>query len=409
MNTCIPESEACPHHSIPLPARATVGDVEEAFDVFFQHTACVPETLELDLSCCEYIEIATLVYLVAVMAGRRRDGKRSLLRLPDRKHVRDVLRAWEFPKALREAVGLPFTEIVREEDRKYFGENPQPSDIRYGGRLIQGVPHVGEARLMSDRFFAITTFRPVPSVDAARLVMEQSGRWDEVLVKAVLAKHLNGSENYFASRIVFESMYNAFRHSGATIVQTASRFDWEANHFTIVFWDNGESIIDTLRRPLQHQQSVRTASAEVIQAEYDVVIKDPSGHIVCKESIGSGFTPNAATPDGLLLLAATLPGVTSDTAGKQHEVHDALRRESPDLAGPGMGLYVLTNAAVDLFGGAVSFRTKRSFLNIKAPSPSKSTAKTRYRAKVRTYGEWIPEFLGNMLTVRLPLRVNRAL
>ena len=67
-----------------------------------------------------------------------------------------------------------------------------------------------------------------------------------------------------------------------------------------------------------------------------------------------------------------------------------------------MGLYVLTNTTIDVFGGMLSFRTKNYFMNIKA-HVDKSNAKSNYQVKVKKYGSWVPNFVGNMVTIRLPL------
>jgi hypothetical protein len=66
-----------------------------------------------------------------------------------------------------------------------------------------------------------------------------------------------------------------------------------------------------------------------------------------------------------------------------------------------MGLFVLTSEAIDVFGGTVSIRTKNLFLTIQATHRPDNI---RYAVKIRRFGAWYPPFLGNMMTVRLPLR-----
>ena len=63
-----------------------------------------------------------------------------------------------------------------------------------------------------------------------------------------------------------------------------------------------------------------------------------------------------------------------------------------------MGLYVLTNTVIDVFGGELSFRTGNLFLNVKDNPKGRG-----YLAKIKRYGQWYPPISGNMLTVRLPI------
>ena len=78
---------------------------------------------------------------------------------------------------------------------------------------------------------------------------------------------------------------------------------------------------------------------------------------------------------------------------------DSIHSTGRPLNSPGMGLHYLMNAAIDLYGGTVSFRTKNYFLNIKK---AKKQSAATYGAKIIRYStsQSIP---GNMITVRLPL------
>ncbi len=71
-----------------------------------------------------------------------------------------------------------------------------------------------------------------------------------------------------------------------------------------------------------------------------------------------------------------------------------------------MGLHVLVNTVVDVFGGSLAFRTGSLFMNIRRADRSDDEAK--YRAKIARASDAVPPFLGNMLTIRLPIRVEQA-
>jgi len=394
---------------LEIGSDGTIGAVEGVVNRFFRTTVKEPTFLELDLSACGYIEVPTLIYFIALIKSRVSRGLLTSIRIPMSESVRDFLRIWEFPRAVRQATGVPFHKFVPEGDRHYFGERVGPSQIRYSGWILDKQVD----RLLSDRFFAITTFPINRTMSHARLVVDETKRWEAQLVKSVLKKHLRGPEGYFANRVIFESMTNALRHPSANIIQTVSRFDIHhtpegnaAKFFTMVFWDDGESIITTLRKAIDSGLNVRSADIPELYKDYEFTEEDSEGKRVKSEQISSSYLPTAETPDEVLLLAATFPGVTRDVVGVDHLPPIELLEDEKSLSLPGMGLYVLTNCVVDIFGGTLSFRTKQFFMNIRGTSEwhRKRGIKSHYRAKVKKFDESTPKFLGNMLTIRLPLR-----
>jgi hypothetical protein len=121
--------------------------------------------------------------------------------------------------------------------------------------------------------------------------------------------------------------------------------------------------------------------------------------------IRSDFEPDKSTPLEKILLAAFFPGITRDIAGKNHRVDPNVYKDRKMLSQPGMGLYVLTDQVVKVFGGTVSLRTKNYFLNFRLPSVREQNENDiEYSVKLRRYGNHFPSFLGNLLTIRLPLR-----
>ena len=394
-----------------VPADGTIGSVESAVERFFEQFAEEPKFLELDLSACEYIEVPSLIYFIAFIKGRLNRGLYTYLRIPASESVRDFLRVWEFPRAVRQATGIPFHKFVHEDDMQYFGERQDASEIRYNGWVLDRQVD----RLLSNRFFAITTFPLNRNTSHARLVVDETKRWEAELVKAVLKKHLKGPEGYFANRVIFESMTNALRHPSANIIQTVSRFDirYDQEHkptgpkyFTMVFWDDGESIIATLRQAIDSGLNVRSADVPELYKNYLVTEETSEGVKGEPQPIPSNYLPDERTNEEILLLAATFPGITRDVVGVNHIPPAQLAEDEKNLSLPGMGLYVLTNCVVDIFGGTIAFRTKEFFMNIKATSnwQRQRGDTSHYHVKIRRFGENTPSFLGNMLTIRLPLR-----
>jgi hypothetical protein len=407
--------EAAVADQLRIPSDGTVGSVETAVDNYFRLLPAEPQWLELDLSACEYIEVSSLIYFIALIKSRLNRGLHTSLRVPSSEMVRDFLRAWEFPRALRQATGVPFHKLVVEEDRHYFGERQNSQDVRYTGWVLDRQVD----RLLSDRFFAITTFPINRSTSHARIVLDETQRWEAQLVKSVLKKHLIGPEGYFANRVIFESMTNALRHPSANIIQTGSRFDIRYDqdgkpsglkYFTMAFWDDGESIITTLKRAIEGGLKVRSADVPDLYRTYRVILESTDGVKKEPEYVRSNYLPDCATIDELLLLSATFPGITRDVVGEDHLPPVNLTDTEKSLMLPGMGLYVLTNCVVDIFGGTLAFRTKEFFMNIKRTSEwsKKRGDNSDYHVKIKRFSRQTPSFLGNMLTIRLPLRDPNA-
>jgi len=384
---------------VPLSNAVTLAALEDALE----RRPIAPHShlrLQFDLRRSTFIEAACLIRLIACTTQIFAEGGSVQFALPANRDVRDFLREWQFPQALREATGMPFIRLVRESDREYFGENEKgqhPS--KYAGASIGP----GMERLLSERFFSILTMRPRFAPSKVTAVMQEAGRWEKGLIAAVLQKHLNGPADYVPSRIIYESLTNALRHPNAEIVQTCSHFDDRAKFLTISLWDNGDSIVQTLRRPLSRGDSIRAAVPDDKHCEFLVklAITQPPQF----ERIRSDYSPTAAVEDHLLLLASVFPGITRDPQGAETIANAALGSH-PDLANPGMGLFILINAVVDVFGGSIAIRTANLFMNIKKPLPH-DPRPVKYRAKLTSFRHQ-RQFLGNMLTIRLPLRRHRA-
>ena len=391
-----------------LPRDATIGATEEAVRVHFKESpADRSGLLIIDMSAARFIEVATLLYIVALLEDRTSQSIPTQIRLPRQKRVRDFLRLWRFPTAVAQATSCTFVSLVDQRDHRYFGENNRGRTMSFTDRFRdESVVHLEDAS-----FFSIQTFRPLTH-SRTRLVVDESSRFGSELVKSVLGKHLDGPESYISSRIVYESMTNAARHSGASLIQTASKFvapnelQGDSNgHFTICFWDNGRSMLDTLYEAIAEGKPVRANKTRAeLYANHLLVLKDHEGGKSDQYNVSSGLVPTNATKPQEILFSTTFPGISRDPEGLEHTVHEEVSTSKPDWAGPGMGLYVLLNTAIDVFGGSVSFRTKNFFMNVKKASKRQGT---HYRAKIQTFDETIlPNFKGNLVTIRLPLRAS---
>jgi hypothetical protein len=70
-----------------------------------------------------------------------------------------------------------------------------------------------------------------------------------------------------------------------------------------------------------------------------------------------------------------------------------------------MGLTILINAVIDIFGGTLAIRSKQHLLTLGPDRLTTSAPRPNvYRALLRAHPQHTPPFRGNMLTIRLPLR-----
>ncbi|MFZ1989919.1 MAG: hypothetical protein WAW96_09120, partial [Alphaproteobacteria bacterium] len=418
--------------SVVASGFASIQQFEENMEHVFGTRSAEQTELVLDFSHATFLDLPTLQYAIALTLARLRKGLITKFRVPaghDGAAARDFLRRWEFPKALRVATGIKFSSFVAQEDLRYFRH--------FGGDS-------GKRRYISS---------------IARVESRDTARASQAEADTLLEPSSESSGLYVASRIVYEAMTNAVRHPGASVIQTSSLLrnyaaggpnffpftSWKldeygekgrvsdeasdkwsvepvlsvlnrhlerkvgsgaesphAEHFSVVFWDDGKSMTETLRAALAAGEPIREADYPAnFDTDYRVRWIDEDGNEI-ERVVHSARTPDLNSADYELLLATLFPGVTCDVKGVGHRVHAELRRAEPSMARHGMGLFALIRTAVDEFDGAVAFRTGSFFMNVKRALRNDPTA--HYRVKIQARKSSTPLFLGNMVTVRLPIR-----
>ena len=392
--------------TINIDGPATVGLLELMTNRGYEASKGGDSEILFDFSNCPFIEVTALSFLIAFISQRSRNGLSTKIKLPLSKDVRDFLRIWNFPEALKISSGIPFSTIVVNEDLIYFGENFSLENIKYAktinydNRLI---------RLLANNFFSFISYSIDPFIFTPRIAFDECQRWQDRLISSVLNNHLIGPDSYVSDRIIFEALTNTLRHPDAKLVQTASFFqakkDKNANirgHFTIVIWDDGLSMIDTLRNALKVGKKIRSTNADELYTNYLFIVKDSKGSKISEDLIGSDYSPEIDCTDEKLLLTECFPGITCDIEGRKKIESPMSLGDMDILNQPGMGLYILVNAAVCIFGGEIAYRTKNVFMNIKK-APKRLTKDFNYRVKAIRYNGYSPNFLGNMITIRLPI------
>lgn len=424
---------------VALSGLALVGQLEAEIDKIHAAESGEPDELVFDFADVSFTEPTTLQYVISLTLARARRGRTTKLRLPAGEagaRVRDFLRRWRFPGAFSAVTGIRFFDFVDPLDHHYFrglGGDRRPTRYSDATGDAEGV---SESSTDAPRFFPFTTWKLTDYLESARISDEALDTWSDELVLSVLDRHLQpvngGSELassgvYVASRIVFEAMTNAIRHPGANFIQSSSvlrtpraaaavassRTPQKSaadaamstqpdEHFTVTFWDDGTSMGKTLQAAILDGRSVRHEYPAALDTRYWLTLVQAESEVSHDSHlIDSRAELDRGTPAHIALLATIFPGVTSDVSGRGFRVHPELQSSEPVLATQGMGLFALVRTAIDRFGGAVTFRTGTYFMSVKR---ARSTQDADYRVKIIVKAKSTPEFLGNMITIRLPLR-----
>lgn len=384
-----------------MPAALTVSSLEST--LYREIRPLSRRALLLDLSPCQFMEVPVLLHLISFLKKRLAWNLPTSLRLPKSQSVLDFLQIWRFPEAFVEATGTDLNQICEGTNSDYFDNPPPETRARYAGRLVH--TDDGWERLLSMRYLEINTFHRQLRLFNSSLALTEAAKWKHI--GDVLHRALRGPGNLFASRIVYEALMNAVRHPGASLIQTASYLRWPKNEedgsgfFTISFWDDGLSIVGTLRTALQSGRSIRPVYNLGIQASYRIRYQEGYGAISEPEIVKSDRRLGVNDDDDSLLLAAAFPGVSSNPSSHQTHPETKATIEDTELLLPGMGLYLLSNAAISVYGGQVFVRSGHYRMTLSAPEGNED-----FTVEIRHYKRW-PRVLGNLLTVKLPLEYLR--
>ena len=426
---------------ITFPTRAVVGRAEQLIQAFYLVNPVEPSKLVFDFSDSVFIEIATLQLILSHIRRRHFWGHTTKLRLPSGDNgldARHFLRRWKYAEVFSKIFGKkqPFSSFVDTADQKYFAGSPTGGDPGdpYAGAMARHEDRFGERtyRIETYRFFGFKTWLLSHDVDKRRFVEEEKKRWRNAdpIIMETLNRRLKtppsarspsepssvNNEKLVVGRVAFQAITNALRHPRASVLQASSHMSDRIrpagasglsrtnNFFTLVYWDDGESMYATLRKalmanlPINHPTSLSTT--------YLVDPRKPSDANGQPRVVSSLEIPTNKSSDKELLISAIFPGVTCDAKDSERLASIGLEEDDPILAVPGHGLFVLVQTAVELFGGSVAFRTGNFFMNVSALSDwewrqqNLSGLKPVYKIKIE---ESTPAFLGNMVTVRLPL------
>lgn len=414
--------------TIEFPPTSVIGSIQRIFSANRNNLKRYDVMLTVDLENVVYIEIASQVFLIVFLEKRFREGKETQLNLPKSKRVRDMLRIWRFQSAVSEIVGCSLYNLTAVPSKRYFGEETNVSNA--ASKDINKVEFLDSVQLSNT--LTITTFRR--NIDYG-IALSVSDMWKQKNIYNLFSRLFKASNNKFARNIVYEAIVNAVRHPGASKVMVAGSLqmsvtkkgssahsttekDAKSNtgFLTLVIWDNGESIIDTLQNGLGTCTHLRTWHSEIFKSLFAVEL-NRSDKVVSKSIIESSFNPTLDTPSYLLLASAFLPGVSSNPDKEsvyfypENDIDDEEVSEKIALKNkPGMGLYLLIDTAIHVFGGTVLARTKGFYINIKKGKKTQFDREIPegvplFSCKIET-DLGTESFTGNMLTIRIPVIGN---
>jgi hypothetical protein len=189
-------------------------------------------------------------------------------------------------------------------------------------------------------------------------------------------------------------MMNLVQHPKAHIAQTAAQYGYRENgrrYLVIVFWDDGESMSIGV-----HGAAMTHDVPDELHRDFAVRLSGSFGSDARSIEFNSAdWNKVAQRYRDLGVLAAVLPGITGSLSP------DAMGDDGSPLRG--LGLYVMTNAVLDVLGGRLTIRTADVGVDLAAAPSNGSPGLPPIRATVTKYPAGAGTFCGNLLVVRIPL------
>ncbi len=332
--------------------------------------------------------------LLAMSCVSRRARARSdiTLRLPQAEDDRETLRRWGFQSAIEGAAGPLLLKLVAPDDQEHFGEPRRPFDCEPLDAGLEALV----SRLGADGFFGLTLYELTARGALSRMIRREWHRWRNLVMLELLDSHASGPSKDIARVIVHELLANAIQHPDARTATVATSVESSQEggnpELVVAIWDDGRSIVETLREFVD--KGLRTPDQS---NEDDRFALHADGWSTSMSEVLSNWAPAGPVHDGELLLASLFPGISRKAHALGFPHVD--RPEPVEWEGrTGFGLYALYKSAIDDFNGSLAIWSNRYVLQL---SRSKLDANREYSVVVsRLRGSPLQ---GNLISVRLPL------
>lgn len=394
----------------------------------------LPNDIHFDLSGLTFLDCYSAQLLICYVSLFDRKGAAVKITLPEAKNVRDILRVWNFDDALKSATRHRMFRYCSEDQQgKYFYPHDKQStfDLDHFPTQYDTEPNevAGPHNRRSDNSFAFRTINvPIEVEKKPEVANQEKKYWQRHNIRSRLEKDLRISVRYFSARIVFEAVFNALRHPDAELVQTAThtRYIYEQSQLPLPFertqksrrnpsksavihyWDNGKSILDLIDQNLMKNENFRTAKAGQYAKTYRLLWKGSADDQPSIDKIvGCDISPTTNSHVGEKLIFILQPFVSMSPTLFGHSSTDETTSDDPRLASVGMGLYLLLDTAVSLFGGKVSIRTAN--LQMRITKGRSKLNKNEQHLRIHDYlidiqelPSALPSFPGNLISISLP-------
>lgn len=429
-----------------LSEYAYVGRAEKEFHDFYKDKD-YKSPLIIDLSQVLYIQITTLVYLAQIVYKRELDSLKTFLGLPVSDEVRIFMFTWRFFEIIEELTGKNIFNYIVGNQKKfppakfniegttfYLNINKDYFDKHYNEEQLKNLVKKG--------FFSLIC-EPFKEENQKYLALKKQKRtWStEKLITDILQKNLLEDVaigSLLANTIIVECLTNAANHPDSDHLVIGSFYDFtnkekvltgnksKKNFFTIVIWDDGDSIINTLLDPINLNSSIRaTDSFEVAKKSgykpWFRIVRNNYTSNSNNESLFYDFLPTKESGNDEILLSSFLPGISRKPINKKEGTEESYISSS----GTGLGLTQLLKAVIKDLNGSIHVRTSDYLLEIiraragggiayndmlfyKNLSLNEKKEVDFYcKSELTLYNTKDISFKGNMITIKIPL--NSAL
>ena len=430
---------------LKLSEYAYVGRVEKEYQQFLQDKDYTHSFI-VDLSEVTYIQITTLVYLAQLVYKRDLSNLKTYLRLPTKDDVRIFMFTWRFFEIIEELTGKNIFHFIEGNQNKFPPAKFQVEDKTFYLNINKDYfdKHYKEEQLknlVKKGFFSLIC-EPFKEEKQKYLALKKHRRnWTtEKLITDVLQKNLLEDVaigSLLANTIIFECLTNAANHPESDHLVIGSFYDYTNEdsihkgdsdkklYFTIVLWDDGDSIVQTLSESINQGNNIRSVdSFEVakksgLKSWFRVVRKNFSS--TKGESLFYDYLPTKNSESDEVLLSSFLPGISRKPVNKKEGKTNPIEENVDSSSGTGLGLTLLLKAVIKDLGGSIHVRTDDYLLEItrartagsieyndmfffkNLPVTEKWEVDFHCKSELRQYKNSGGTFKGNMITIKIPL------
>ena len=354
--------------------------------------------LHIDMSVVTYIDLPTLPLLLSSIAARVRDGLKTTVEAPRDARTLDYLEAWNFFDQLEKWTGAPLRECLTSRTLSLL-EDRRSSEHknRYSHELFpkHSLP-LTQIPFDADR----------PLVAAAR----ERERWLRGPVQNVLRLVIGRVASKLVARsVIFEGIKNTAMHSGASLVYTTAQVQQKPDQrdqreFAVCIWDNGDSIVETLKSGFEKFLGITTPHYGQIVEYFTVDVFEQGTATYSYELTTEGGEPPEVNDELALMVSAFFFGVSADPRPRSDDdLPDADIADRIGIAAGGaegfggFGTYLITDTVAYQCGGSVEYFHGPYHLTFTTTGVPDS-----YSVKAEVGNLESSGVVGNLLVMRLP-------